>query len=166
MMKPLRPSLPYIMDLETGISFPRDGALLNHKPCPVSREALQRRAYSHWEKKGRPNDRGVANWPGGRNGLRPSSPLRVRGIPGVRLEPFAGGKHLSARAGERVPAGAQVSGPSPLCHEAMGDDVRDYAFHLYVRSGCDQAQVAECWREAWLCLDARIPGTALAARRN
>lgn len=156
------PRLPYILDLETGISFPRDVA--------VSPDAIRRLAYTNWEHEGRPSDRGLANWLDAETELPPTSPLHVRAIPGVHLEPLPGENSppISSEVTDGVPARRQAAsdGPSPLCREAIGDDVRDYAFHLYVQSGCDEARKAECWEEANLCLDERIPKMAWVADRR
>ena len=37
------------------------------------------------------------------------------------------------------------------------DEIRDYAFHLYVQGGCVPGHDAEHWQEAESCLRANIP---------
>ena len=37
------------------------------------------------------------------------------------------------------------------------DDIRDYAYHLYVQSGCIPGRDLDHWLEAKACLDACIP---------
>ena len=158
-------TLPYIMDLETGISFPRDRASLSRDPDSASRDMIRRRAHSPSEAEGHPDNRGSASWLDAETQLEPTSRLRVIAIPAVRLNPLPHERRPTAPfdVTASAPAARNVAhdGPSPLCREASGDDVRDYAFHLYVQSGCDEAHKAECWTEARLSLDARIPTMAL-----
>jgi hypothetical protein len=161
--KPPRPSLPYIMDLETGISQPQDCALEDKHTEPASHDAIRRRAYSLSKDEGRPGHRGPTDWLHAETKLRPNFPSQVQAIPSARLDAF------TARGPQYVPATgtatgppsrkARQHGPSPLCRAAIGDDIRDYAFHLYVQSGCAPDQEAESWREARRCLEARVPET-------
>jgi hypothetical protein len=164
----LRPSLPYIMDLETGISFPRDRVSPSRNTDPISRDVIRQQAYSLWEAEGHPDNRGLANWLDAETLLQPTSPLRVRAIPAVRLDPHPHARQpttsFAATASAPVSRKAVNDYPSPLCREAAGDDLRDYAFHLYVQSGCDEAGKAECWTEARLCLDARVPTTVMVPK--
>lgn len=37
------------------------------------------------------------------------------------------------------------------------DDIRDYAYHLYVQSGCAPGHDLENWLDAKSCLEANIP---------
>ena len=37
------------------------------------------------------------------------------------------------------------------------DDIRDYAYHLYVQSGCMSGRDLDHWLEAKACLEACIP---------
>jgi hypothetical protein len=41
--------------------------------------------------------------------------------------------------------------------EPTEDDIRDYAYHLYVQSGCLPGHDLENWLEATACLKANIP---------
>lgn len=156
------------MDLETGISFPRDRMFPSGNTDPVSRDVIRQRAYSLWEAEGHPDNRGLANWLDAETQLQPASWLRVKAIPAVRLDPLPHERPsttpFAATPSAPAPRKAVNDGPSPLCREAAGDDLRDYAFHLYVQSGCDETRKVECWTEARLCLDARIPTTAMGTR--
>ena len=48
--------------------------------------------------------------------------------------------------------------------EPTEDDVRDYAYHLYLQSGCTQGRDLENWLEAKACLKACIPKSKAHAR--
>lgn len=149
----LSPPLPYIMDLETGISFPRTKAQL------PPRDAIRRRAYFLWEDEGRPDDHGLANWLDAESELQSGATARVRDIPSAPVEATPGQGWPSSPADPKTRGAAHrpADGPSSLCREAIGDDIRDYAFHLYIQSGCAPAQRDESWREARLCFAARRP---------
>jgi hypothetical protein len=149
----LSPPLPYLMDLETGISFPRD------RIAPASRDAIRRRAYWLWESEGRPAGHGLANWLDAESELQSDATARVRDIPSTPIEasPGQGWPHSPAIPEVGGATIRKADGPSPLCREAMGDDIRDYAFHLYIQSGCAPAQQDESWQEARLCFAARLP---------
>lgn len=41
--------------------------------------------------------------------------------------------------------------------EPNEDDIRDYAYHLYVQSGCLSGHDLDNWLEAKACLNAQIP---------
>lgn len=47
--------------------------------------------------------------------------------------------------------------PSPPPSEIKEDDVREYAYHLYVQNGCIPGRDLENWLEAEACLHACIP---------
>lgn len=47
---------------------------------------------------------------------------------------------------------------SPIRIEPVSDDdIRDYAYHLYLLSGCVPGRDLDNWLEAKACLSARIP---------
>ncbi len=48
--------------------------------------------------------------------------------------------------------------------EPTEDDVRDYAYHLYLQSGCIPGRDLENWLEARACLKACIPKSKTNAR--
>ena len=48
--------------------------------------------------------------------------------------------------------------------EPTEDDVRDYAYHLYLQSGCVEGHDLENWLEAKACLNACIPKSKTHAR--
>lgn len=154
----LSPTLPYIMDLETGISFPCAKAEL------ASRDAIRCRAYLLWENEGRPDEHGLANWLDTESELQPDATARARDIPSAPVEASPGeGWPYSPADGKPIDAASRKTErsapPEPRGH---GDDIRDYAFHLYIQSGCAPAQRDESWREARLCLEARLPRKALS----
>lgn len=152
----LGPSLPYIMDLETGISFPRNRSSQGRIADRVSHEEIRRQAYSLWEAEGHPDNRGLAHWLSAETQLQSASPSRVKAL-SHESRPSTPSTVTASAPATRPMA---HDGPSPLCREAAGDDVRDYAFYLYVQSGCDPARKVECWTEANSCLGARIPKSA------
>jgi hypothetical protein len=141
------------MDLETGISFPRA------KASVAERDAIRSRAYFLWESEGRPDGHRVANWLEAESELQSSPTARVGDIPSAPVEacPSEGSPYSPAHKKNSRVAIRKTDGPSPLCREAVGDDIRDYAFDLYIKSGCDAAQWEESWREAELCIEARVP---------
>jgi hypothetical protein len=46
---------------------------------------------------------------------------------------------------------------TPALLEPTDEDVRDYAYHLYLQSGCVPGRDLENWLEARACLEACIP---------
>jgi hypothetical protein len=146
--------LPYILDLETGISMPRAEA------APASRDAIRSRAYRLWEREGHPDDRGLANWLDAESELQSDAIAWVRDIPPAPVEASPGeGWPYSPAAGTTLGVASRSTNEPPvLGRKTMEDDIRDYAFHLYIQSGCAPAQKDESWREATLCLGARLAG--------
>jgi hypothetical protein len=54
--------------------------------------------------------------------------------------------------------------PSPISFQPNEDDIREYAYHLYVQSGCIPGRELDNWLEARACLGACIPQSRSHAR--
>lgn len=157
-----------IMDLETGISQPRAEVPGNRDAYIGPRQSVLQRAYSIWETEGRPGNHALSNWLAAEGELQPGAPSPVRAIPTVdpaadeewRYGPFTAKAHAPG-FDRPAPEGSVVPLPN-----GVGDDVRDYAFHLYVQGGCEQTGKAECWREASRCLNRRLPPPPLRTTKT